>query len=294
MHPSGIAFAFAAVLSLAACGGGGGTPADHVRALTGSLPPAENAAAQGARADGIVDRADSLVISSTYGNATPPGLPPFTLGSTCEATTCTIHDPRTGASWRIGPEDFQPVSSTREGIRLTKSGITLGEAYTDDFETYGAWMRHAVFAVQSQRTALRVQGRSYDLRTRYGIAGGDLTGTRPTAVSATWSGVMVGTPVAGAATGNTLQGDATLTWTLEGGHGALDAAFTDIEDLDRLAAHPAGTVRFAGVPVRGDGTFGTGSTGNRIQGGFYGPDHAETAGVFEHSDIVGAFGAGRR
>ena len=73
----------------------------------------------------------------------------------------------------------------------------------------------------------------------------------------------------------------------------LDAAFTNIKDLDRLAAHSTETVRFDGVTVGNDGTFNSGLTGNRIQGGFYGPNHVEAAGVFEHSNIVGAFGARR-
>ena len=37
--------------------------------------------------------------------------------------------------------------------------------------------------------------------------------------------------------------------------------------------------------------FTSGYTGNQIQGGFYGPGHAETAGVFEQAGIVGSFGA---
>ena len=28
-----------------------------------------------------------------------------------------------------------------------------------------------------------------------------------------------------------------------------------------------------------------------MQGGFYGPEHAETVGVFEKANVVGAFGA---
>ena len=34
-----------------------------------------------------------------------------------------------------------------------------------------------------------------------------------------------------------------------------------------------------------------GESGDRIQGAFYGPGHTETAGIFERSNIVGAFGA---
>ena len=70
---------------------------------------------------------------------------------------------------------------------------------------------------------------------------------------------------------------------------SLDAAFTNIQDLDRLVAHPQSTVRFSDIPVNSQGEFESGLTGNRIQGSFYGPGHAEAAGIFEQSNIVGAF-----
>ena len=54
------------------------------------------------------------------------------------------------------------------------------------------------------------------------------------------------------------------------------------------------TVIFSNLAVGPDGTFARGQSGGRIQGGFYGPDHAEAAGIFEQQDIVGAFGAHRQ
>jgi len=43
----------------------------------------------------------------------------------------------------------------------------------------------------------------------------------------------------------------------------------------------------------GTGIFRQGGDDNRIKGGFYGPDHAETVGVFEKAGIVASFGAKR-
>ena len=111
---------------------------------------------------------------------------------------------------------------------------------------------------------------------------------------------MVGTPRSGTLLrGNRLQGDAVLTYTRGGIYGddipTLDAAFTNIRDLDRGASHSTTSVRFNDLLVSADGTYRRiGSPGNRIQGGFYGPGHAEAAGVFERADIVGAFGAKRQ
>lgn len=148
-------------------------------------------------------------------------------------------------------------------------------------------MDHAGFAVQTQ--AATVEG--IRISGRLGLSGGDLTGSRLTG-SATWLGVMVGTPAAGSSRGNRLVGTAALNLDLAAG-GGIDIAFSDITDIDRLAPHSTRYVIFPDVPISARGTFQAGLTGNRIQGGFDGPGHAEAAGIFEQSNIVGAFGAKR-
>ena len=77
-------------------------------------------------------------------------------------------------------------------------------------------------------------------------------------------------------------------------HVGLDAAFSGIRNIDRGMAHGVETVTFSDLAGQPDGTFARGGSGTRIQGGFYGPGHAEAAGIFEQSDIVGAFGAKRQ
>lgn len=129
---------------------------------------------------------------------------------------------------------------------------------------------------------------SESLLSRSSFTVGDLTDSRPLG-NATWQGLMVGMPTTGDDSGDLLQGDATLTYSLD--NQSLDAEFTNIQNIDKLAAHSVSTVRFTGVPVDAEGEFEAGSVGNRVQGGFYGPDHAETAGIFEKSNIVGSFGA---
>ena len=285
-----------ALFSLAACGGGGAGGASvapisdlaRARALTGSQAPAGTPADQAARAPGIVERADSLIVSTIAGETTHRDLPTFQVRTNCAGTRCSWRNSTTGVSGSLGLNDLEFSSGSSRAV-LTKNGITLLEGRAEGVEAYGAWMDHAVFAVQSERT--RTEGIVID--GRYGIAGGDLTGVRPD-VTATWRGLMVGTPRDGALRGNVLQGDAALTYTLSGAGGALDAAFTDIKDLDRNAAHATPAMRFDDVPVAADGTYRAGLTGNRIQGGFYGPNHAEAAGVVEQGGIVGAFGAKRR
>ena len=293
-----------ALLTLAACGGGGGggiaaistslSDLDEVRALTGSQPPAETAADQAARSPAIIARTDSLIYSTLFAESSYPDLPTFELRASCYGTRCTWREPTTGASFSRSLDDLGGSGSggqSRGRTVLTKNGITMRESRNAESESYGAWMQHAFFAVASGQTT--IEG-GYRLAGWFGGAVGDLTGVQP-AMTATWRGLMVGTPSRGALRGNTLQGDASLIYTLSGtGGGALDAAFTDIKDLDRNAAHSTSTLRFDDVPVAGDGTYEAGLTGNRIQGGFYGPDHAEAAGIFEQGGIVGAFGAKRQ
>ena len=103
---------------------------------------------------------------------------------------------------------------------------------------------------------------------------------------------MVGTPTAGEGKGDRLVGDAALNYDMAAG--GLDIAFSGIVNIDRGTAHATSTVQFQDVPVAVDGTFARGQGGHRIQGGFYGSGHAEAAGIFEQSNIVGAFGARRR
>lgn len=320
----------ACALALVACGGGGGGGGsqlsllpeanhDRIRALTGSTaPPAtETDAAIAARVANIVSQADSLVLSSV--RVEVPQHVDLREPSSCRGRTCSYSTD--GILRSISTDDLEVVSSTRRGIVLHKSGITLGEGGVDGTETsfglrynyvreaYGAWMRHAGFAVYGDNGRLIAPegntivilgqdtgSRSVGVTERYTGVVGDLTGSAPTEVAASWTGVMVGTPETGATKGNLLQGDATLTYTISGGSAELDAAFTDIKNLDRVAAHSVPTVNFNNIPVRVDGTFNVGFSGNRnrIQGGFYGPGHAEAAGVFEYSNILGAFGAKRR
>ena len=145
-------------------------------------------------------------------------------------------------------------------------------------------------SIISRADSLIISTEDIRITARYGIVGGDLTATRPTG-SATWRGIMLGMTASGAGRGERLQGDASLVCDLAASD--LDISFSGIQNLDRRRAHSTSSVRFDDVPVTLGGTFEAGLTGNRVQGGFYGPGHAEAAGVFEQSNIVGAFGATR-
>ncbi|MCY4303417.1 MAG: hypothetical protein OXC62_01315 [Aestuariivita sp.] len=290
--------AYAAASALAACGDGEGGSGpepldpDAAVALTGSAPPVEAVADQAARAAAISDRIDSLILSTLYGEIEGED---FILATNCRGTRCTLTAPRTRRSITITLEDLRNTESEdgRSLAVLTKNGVTLieerGGAGGADSRDYGGWLDHSAFQLEAGIAVTADSGQT--LTARGASAAGDLTGSRP-AASAKWRGLMVGTPARGDRREGVLQGDAELNYRF--GSRTLAADFTGIVDLDRNAPHTVSEVRFPSVPVAADGTYGAGGVGNRIQGGFAGPDHAETAGIFERRGIVGAFGAKRR
>ena len=285
-----------ALLLLAACEGdkqreiGPALDLERVRELTGVSAPIEAPAAQTARAPGIVSRSDSLIASSIHGETDDFGNPAYSLRTDCSGTRCQISDPSTGFSDIVGLDDLESQAANTVAVG-TMHDITLmagtSRATDDESAAFGAWMEHSSFTVQIERLRLR----DVTVDGWYGLAVGDLTGTRPTD-GATWLGLMVGTPATGSSRGDRLQGIAALNYDLASD--TLDVAFSSIKNIDRLTAHTTETVMFQNLRIGSSGTFEAGLAGNRIQGGFYGPGHAEAAGIFEQSNIVGAFGAKRQ
>ena len=294
------------ILALAACSGGGGggggggqsgKPAvsfDSIRDLTGTTAPVESPAAQKARAPAILSRADSLILSTVHAETNIPEVPTLRLQARCAGAQCLISDTTIGYSQTVSLSDLITVDGPTDAVG-TKHGITLmyqtASTTSTDYTTLGAWMQHGAFASMNiEKGTAQVQDFAVDFTGRLAIAGGDLTGTRPTG-NATWLGLMVGTPATGSNRGDRLMGDAALNYDMNAG--GLDVAFSSIKNIDRGAAHSTPTVTFTDVPISTRGTFEAGFVGNRIQGGFYGPAHIEAAGIFEQSNIIGAFGARR-
>ncbi len=287
--------ALAAAGALTACGSSGPSSFDGEAAisLTGSEEPAETVADQAARIAAIVARADAIVASTIYGEVDGQEIH---FVADCRGTQCTHTDPSTGSHHSeitlVDLLDLDPATGTRRAV-MTRNGITLAEVRggtgRPGFRTYGAWTEHGSFSVQ---TGIRSPSGDGPIFTARGaLAGGHLAGSLPSA-SATWLGVMVGTPARGSSRDSILQGDARLIYDLEGQ--TLDAEFTGIFDLDRNSAHTVGTVSFDNVPVAANGTFGDDAFEGSIEGGFGGPGHEEAGGVFERQGIVGAFGVKRQ
>jgi len=165
-------------------------------------------------------------------------------------------------------------------------GVTLLVAVDTDLgsASWGAWMEHAAFAVED--TTMVEEGVRID--ARFASVLGDLSQSRPSD-NAAWQGVLVGTPIDGSRKGNMLTGNARLTF--DSRQQQIDATFSGIFDMTIGAPHTFANVRYDNIPIRANGTYEAGASGNKIQGAIYGPGHAETAGIFEQRNIVGAFGA---
>ena len=279
-------FAIIHLFVLAACGGGDGTPAlapaADIQTLTNSQPPAETVSDQASRLAGIVSRTDSLFASTWFGETSSPELPTFRAPSSCSGTSCTFREGQTGISLTQGLEDLDLDTSLSKAI-LSKHGITMLDTREGTDRSYASVMDHSAFITGSDRWLYE----DTIVWSRLSFAGGDLTRSRPTS-SATWRGIMAGVPTGPAGRTTFLQGDATLTYRFSG---SLDADFTNIKDITNRRNYSVPSVRFNGIPVGSNGTFQAGGTGNLIRGGFYGPGHTETVGVFEQSGIVGSFGA---
>ena len=297
MFRSACGLALAAILSLPGCVGGGDSASERaptlgeVRTLTGLSAPVETAAAQQARQQENSARVDSQILSTMHvGVAGPDATHAFRWLPACSELRCELHDPVTGETHARDLDPSQILRGDGEAIG-SAHGITLlsetGQHMGLDRTSLGAWMEHGSFGLFNDR----VIGKEIESTYLYALALGDLTG-RPLSGSATWLGIMVGTPTAGDDEGDRLVGTAALNYDMAAG--GLDAAFSGIRNIDRGRAHSVEAVIFSNLAIAPDGTFATGQSGTRIQGGFYGPGHEEAAGIFEQSHIVGAFGATRQ
>lgn len=318
------AFVMAAVsvLALSGCGGAGDEP--RLPSPPGPAPgidaPAETGGEQAARASEILFRTDSLLATRVHGQRRelPPEVavlpdplaPPvelerqeFLFDAECEGVSCSLTavGDAGGASGGGVPDGFglqdldwvtraSSAWGSRDGITVLEAQADVREAVPDtpDVRSLGAWMHHSGFVFSH---ALSVDD-GWETTWRYGLAAGDLAGTRPAPLrnfGLVWRGVLIGSSANGYLP---LQGDATLTY--DGGDASVDAVFSDIYDLVNRRPHSVPRVRFDNVPVRLDGTFDAGVAGNRIAGGFFGPDHLESVGTMEQLGIVGSFGARRQ
>ena len=207
--------------------------------------------------------------------------------SSCSGATCTV------AGTRYGLSDIDFTDADLAPL-MTLNGVSLvaGEqdiAYADGTRTLaqglGGWLDHNGFFVEIDTLADTNNVATAILF--YGVSIGNDTGSNPVGGSAKWSGAMVGMDTIDILA---IGGSATVTADFSAAN--LDIAFTNIHD-ENLGRRS--DIRWNDVPMASGGFYAPGlASGDRIEGTFYGPNHSEVGGVFEHSDYVGAFGARRQ
>ena len=268
-----IAFAF----MLASCGGGG----DNTGGSGSSGTPSGNDDAMGNMPLDMTSDEIAAALAQIQGRADARLWSELVMRDGTRHNTATLGNDYTfaGATY--------DVTMVHNGVHVTEgqSEHEVDGVCCQRTLLLGGWMEHGFFFGQNG-VVLR-DGEPTGSGFARVFSFGDATGSTPTGSgTATWRGVMIGGHLRERIP---YQGDATIT--ADFGDGNVDVAFTDIHVTSTGAA--IDSIMFDDVPFTATGFSSGGTSGNWIAGDFYGPDHAEAGGVFEHETTMGAFGAKR-
>ena len=159
-----------------------------------------------------------------------------------------------------------------------------------DTHTYGGWMQYSFFAstvVRWQADFDPAQG----VQQVYATVTGESTFTNPT-MEATWTGgVSARDDTAGVQRDSYVRGESSITVSI-GSEVLADVHLSALENATTGQAYA--DIAFEDLAVS-DGQFSRYHADNhRVSGTFYGPEHEEVGGVFEHPQgLLGSFGANR-
>ena len=157
----------------------------------------------------------------------------------------------------------------------------------DDWRLLGGWMDHSAFFVN--KLISKVDSSTFlvfpQSSARLYL---DDNAALPVAGSASYEGAMAGTNIM---TADRYTGRSSMTANF-GEAPTIDIHFTDIMNLSTGDSHT--DISYVGVSISDrKGIYGRPSDRSYVNGEFAGPDNEEVAGVFEHEDLIGAFGAKR-
>ncbi|MXX88848.1 MAG: hypothetical protein F4213_19295 [Boseongicola sp. SB0677_bin_26] len=251
-----------------------------IRDAVGGQPLAMTSKQVEAELVALRDAASSFRITDAYDN----------YGNVARTADCAGDTCRLGGE-TVSVTDLDSAGVTFEAV-MTHNGLAvfqaareaaLGDGGTRRNVFYGAWMDAGAFWLQSngRRDA---NGRTTAQET-FGAAMGDATGERLNGSgTATWTGIMIGV---NPSESEGYQGDARIT--VDFADADADVAFTNV--YEAITGVAQSDITFSDVPLTPDGFASGTRPGDRIAATFYGTDHAEVGGTFEHGDVKGAFGA---
>ena len=267
----------AGALALAAC------------ARTVEPPTAEEQARE--RHEAIVDAANTLLMGDRLAwFATDDDVE--RANTTCRGDACAAGFTALSRTTRFSLERSRwelSLLGARRGVGLFRQDLA---ADSNDYEAYGGWLEHSLFATRLTRFGDEA-GPSAGASAVFGYSLGFSSGNNPGAEgSARWEGLMLGRDIsASPGRGRAVRGDADVTVAFGAGTVTADVAFTDIVDIETGDAQA--DMAWRGMAVEDGGFARRNAPDDTISGRFYGPGEEEVGGVFERDGIAGAFG-GRR
>ena len=272
---------FALCALLAGCMGGGGSGDIPV-------PPPEYYAIQ--EYEQIAPNAN-LLLSTDRISWVPGRAAPERVSVECRGMFCSV-----GYSAFFRSNRVVHVEAENLALLPDTNGISTALAYFSgnwaDVHSYVGWMEHSFFASTAHIYTQDVDPDQGVVQT-FGTVTGNTTHTNPE-MEATWTGfVSARDDTAGTIDlGSYITGDASISVSI-GEQVLVDVYLTGMANVTTGKAYT--DVTHEGMPVI-DGQFSRyHADDDRLSGVFYGPNHEEVGGVFEHPQgLLGAYGGMRQ
>ena len=264
---------------MAGCGGGGSSDIP--------IPPPEYVAIQDY--ERIASNAN-LLLSTDRINWVPGETEPVRVSVECRGLFCSVGYTaflRANKVFRLLPEETIVLPDTN-GIN---TGVEHVSNRFNDLHSYGGWMEYSFFASTVVLYKADVDPDQGVIQT-YGTIAGNATNTNPE-VEATWTGFATARDHnITSDLESVVTGDASISVTI----GTRVLANVHLTGMANTTTGQAYTdMIFENMPVE-DGQFSRyHADNNRLSGAFYGPDHEEVGGVFDHPQgLQGAYGGARQ
>ena len=176
-------------------------------------------------------------------------------------------------------EDIEGITFARGSLRGTR-----GEDSTSlESQSFAGWLNGSVFGT----TQIEFGATGSEQYRFISYNAGVPTGSDPSGTGQVrWEGAAVGTVRADR---TFVQGDATIT-IADLANPTVEVLLEDLRDINDPEGSDEHNFRFRGVSLNGNGGFDSLSGSVKLQGRFYGEDHAEVGGWFSGERVTGAFG----
>lgn len=275
-------FLLALCALFAGCGGGGGS--SQVPEVP--IPTPEELAAQDYT---WIGENANRVLSTDRLAWVPGATEPDRVSTDCKDHICAA----AFSAWIIANRTFSTdvedivLLPDTNGIRTV---VEQASGKYSDLYTYGGWMQHSYF-FSLARLYTHEEDPDEGVRRVTAYANGYSTGTNPE-VQATWTGFVTASDRSVATNlESVVTGDASISVTIDT-QVLVDVNLTDM--ANRTTGQVYADVSYDDMLVT-DGQFSRYHADNdRLSGTFFGPDHEEVGGVFEHPQgLLGAYGGDR-